>query len=121
MQEETLLKMLGWHRQSNDSQQICSVLLCLYYVSICLLILGILNTQIHLSREPSLALQFFVLSSTTQNFTPLEPMDLSREMLSSLPHNFMYKNFTLPHNFMHKTSISINILFSGFSTRLSQI
>lgn len=67
MQKETLLKMLGWHRQSNDSQQIYSVLLCLYYRSVCLLILGILNTQIHLSREPSLALKFFVLLSTTQS------------------------------------------------------
>lgn len=67
MQKETLLKMLGWHRLSNDSQQIYSELLCLYCMSICLLILGILITQIHLSREPSLALEFFVLLNTTQN------------------------------------------------------
>lgn len=67
MQKETLLKRLGWHRQSNNSEQIYFLLLCLYYMSVCLLLLGILNTQIHLSREPSLALQFFVLLRTTQS------------------------------------------------------
>lgn len=53
VQKETLLEILGWCWQSNDSQQICSVLLCLYYRSIRLLILGILNPQSTSAWSPS--------------------------------------------------------------------
>lgn len=83
------------------------------YVSICLLILKYSDPpQQGAQPGPAVlcAVKYHSEQALEQYFTPLEPMDLSREMLRSLPHNFMYK-----------TSISINILFSGFSTHLSII
>lgn len=114
MQKETLFKRLGWHSQSNNSNLLFTTVFVLH---VCLPT-DFRNFKYsdppQQGAQPGPAVLCAFEDHTEQVlkqfFIPLEHTDQSREMLSSRPHNFMYK-----------TSISINILFSGFSTCLSLI